>query len=533
MSLSKKNIRSVYGCRSIRKTIGLLAGESGLALPIVLGVLALGALVTAPFLAHASSNSIGSAVFSRTSQETYAAEAGVEHAIWSLAEEDLDSDLVNVGDSTGYILSDRINGISPDITVTRTSGNSSRDESGGTITHSVISSLKFDADGYSPVIVRVSSGIYAVVYRDSANRVVMKTLEISNDGAISGNIISSLVVAGSGFEPDVAEVSEGILAVVYRTSKEKGMLATVRIDSRGIINQVLVDQKVIVTSHCNEPRVIHASGNYYFTVYRGPSNKGYAATHEISSGGTITATSVSDISFSQTCHEPDSLWISDDYFAVVYRGMSGEGNLITLTVDSKGQISHGIISSLVFDNTACYTPRISKTSGSIFGIVYRGSGNDGYITTLDISTGGIISRHVVDTFEFDNSAGYEPYIIAVSDNVYAVVYRGKSSDGFLKTILIDSNGTINQTAIDTFEFDTSSGYEPCIIRISDTVFAIAYRGGAGEAGYIKTVEIATGDSADAYRILSMAGNTSITADITIKNGIPALVSWNVERLTQN
>ncbi|MBW2602189.1 MAG: hypothetical protein JRD47_09775, partial [Deltaproteobacteria bacterium] len=44
---------------------------------------------------------------------------------------------------------------------------------------------------------------------------------------------------------------------------------------------------------------------------------------------------------------------------------------------------------------------------------------------------------VIDTLEFDTSSGYEPDIIHVDGNVYAIAYRGPSDDGYLKTVEIN------------------------------------------------------------------------------------------------
>jgi hypothetical protein len=504
-----------------------LAGESGLALPIVLGVLALGALVTAPFLTHASTNLLGSAAYKQTINETYAADAGVEHAIWSLTGGALASQIPAVGDSTSYVLSYQVNALAVNITVTNTAGGSGGGVSAGTIAQSIISSLQFDFSGYDPVILNIASGIYAVVYTDSYNSVVVKTLGISAAGIISQSIIDSLSIDNPGYEPELINIATGIYAVVYRGSNNKGYIATLQIASNGAIGNYLIDQVVFTSSNSYEPRLIHTSGSYYLVAYRGSSNKGYASTLQISSGGVITNTVVSTYNFAATCYEPDVTPVGGNYYAVAYRGASNKGNLVTLAVNGSGIITGSLIDSLLFNNTAAYIPKILNISGSTYAVAYRGASNYGYITTQTISTAGIISGTTIATFKFEGSACYEPYLIPVSGSVYAVAYRGPSNDGYLKTLDIASSGTINQV-VDTFVFDASTGYEPCIIPVSDSVYAVAYRGGKANTGYVKTIGIST-SSANTYRILSAAGGTTTTADITIDNGTITPDSWLIER----
>jgi len=499
-----------------------------LALPIVLAVVALGALITAPFLTHASTDAIGSAAFKQMMKETYSAEAGAEHAVWSLTDGNLSSQLVAAGDSASYVLSNQVNAFSPSITVTKISGGSGSGTS-GTITKSIISSLQFDATGYNPIIVNVASGIYAVVYRNSSNYVILKTLAISSDGIITPSIIDSLTISNLGYEPDLVNIASGIYAVVYRGSSNKGYIATLQIASNGNISNSLTDQAMFNSSNTYEPSMIHTSGNYYLVVYRGSSNKGSATTLQISASGAITSTWVSTMVFSNTGYEPSVIHVSGNYYAVAFRGASNKGNLVTLAVDGSGQLSGSTVSSLVFNNTAGYTPVIINSSGDTYAIAYRGASNYGYITTVNISSGGIISSPLIDTFKFDGAAGYEPDIITVSNNVYAAVYRGASNDGFLVTLEIAGDGTITQTAIDSFEFDTSNGYEPGIINIAGSIFAVAYRGGTGTAGYVKTIGIASGSTVNTYRVLSTAGSTTITTDVTIDKGVSTVTSWSIDR----
>src|SRR4030042_5834532 len=99
-------------------------------------------------------------------------------------------------------------------------------------------------------------------------------------------------------------------------------------------------------------------------------------------------------------------------------------------------------------------------SGNIYAIAYRGTSNDGFVRTVHIATDGSIGKSVIDTLEFDTSDGYEPRIIHVSGDYYAIAYRGSGNDGFLRTVNIASDGMIANSVTDTYEFDTSNCYEP-------------------------------------------------------------------------
>ncbi len=126
--MSKRFIKSIYG-QTLGKLFKGLAGEEGQALPILLAVLGLGAMVIGPFLIHASTNLMSSNTYGHIMQAGYAAESGIEEAIWKLTYSDLASQIPDPGDAITYSLADQVNSLSPSVTVTRIS--SQEGDSGG------------------------------------------------------------------------------------------------------------------------------------------------------------------------------------------------------------------------------------------------------------------------------------------------------------------------------------------------------------------------------------------------------------------
>ena len=95
--------------------------EKGQALVIVLALVAFGGVVIAPFLGQAGDGLIGSRIYGEAISQQYSGDAGVEHAIWGLTYGDLVHQINESGDNTtSYQMGETINGIAPEITVTRT-----------------------------------------------------------------------------------------------------------------------------------------------------------------------------------------------------------------------------------------------------------------------------------------------------------------------------------------------------------------------------------------------------------------------------
>ena len=209
-----------------------------------------------------------------------------------------------------------------------------------------------------------------------------------------------------------------------------------------------------------------------------------------------------------------------------------------MQISSLGQIGADIICSLKFDSGRCYEPDILVAGNNYFAIAYRGLFSDGYVATVKIASNGAIAASITGRLVFDSASGYQPNIIHISGNAYAVVYRGTASDGYISTLSIDSNGLISNSLIDTMTYDSSNGYEPCIIHIDGNVYAIAYRS-AHQRGYVRTIDITTGGSSggtsgqsgtvNTYVITSRAAGSSITATVSIVNNLATVLDWNIGR----
>ena len=89
----------------------MTGGEKGQALPLAIMALAIGSLVVAPFLGQASASLIGSRIYGQGLAELYTCDAGVEHAIWSLAYGGLADAFTGPGDQLSYQLGEEVNGL--------------------------------------------------------------------------------------------------------------------------------------------------------------------------------------------------------------------------------------------------------------------------------------------------------------------------------------------------------------------------------------------------------------------------------------
>ncbi len=97
---------------------------------------------------------------------------------------------------------------------------------------------------------------------------------------------------------------------------------------------------------------------------------------------------------------------------------------------------------------------------------------------------------VIDSFEYDGTRGKDGSIVRVNDSVYAVAYAGDNDRGQIVTIDIASNGQIANAVIDSYEFDSNQGKEVQLEHVAGDVYALAYAGNNDE-GWVATVQISS------------------------------------------
>jgi Ca2+-binding RTX toxin-like protein len=114
--------------------------QQGLILPLALVALGVGVMVVTPFLIGMSTTLISARNSQASADEQYAAESAYEDARWGLTYGDLAEALSSPCDSTGYTLEETVNGVQPNVTVTRTGdcgSSEASDEALTSITHQV------------------------------------------------------------------------------------------------------------------------------------------------------------------------------------------------------------------------------------------------------------------------------------------------------------------------------------------------------------------------------------------------------------
>ncbi len=206
----------------------------------------------------------------------------------------------------------------------------------GEITDTVIDTLEFETvDGSYPDLIHITGNVYAIAYTGVFSSGFLKTVTISDAGEIIDTVIDTLEFDTSyGYYPDLIHISGNVYAIAYRAAPT-GFLKTITISDAGAITDTVIDTLEFDTGNGDDPNIIHISGNVYAIAYRGPDADGFLKTVTISDAGAITDTVIDTLEFdTATCYSPNIIHITGNVYAIAYRGTDVDGFLKTVTISA-------------------------------------------------------------------------------------------------------------------------------------------------------------------------------------------------------
>jgi len=290
-------------------------------------------------------------------------------------------------------------------------------------------------------------------------------------------------------------------------------IQTVNLTSYGYIedNPIDVYHFVIDPGPANgfDPDFLHIEGSVYAVAHRWGKDNGTVTTLNIYENGTINNDYIDRDVFEpdpSNAFRPDIIHVSGNIYAIASSefAKSGCGNIATIEIEPGGNIPNFdddiVIDRLEFESNNCSHPKLWKVSDNKFIVVYANidyNESRGYVKTIEIENDGSINQTIFDTFEFESTRCFETDLEFISSdpfnqtNFYAIAYRGINDNGYITTIEVNDSGNITKNVIDSIKFDPSVyGGQPDIeyLNISNNTFAVAYLG-PGTLGYLTTLKI--------------------------------------------
>lgn len=246
-----------------------------------------------------------------------------------------------------------------------------------------------------------------------------------------------------------------------------------------IIDKIELEEKFGFT-----PYIIPLQEEYYIVISEDRAKGGVISTVEITVDGNVTYLHhyYFGTSTSQKNLRPMMIQCSDNIVLVAYIDAQLSIHLKTFHISTNFTITPTgfelIYNDYKSSNNIPNRPSLVKVTGNLYAIAYWAYVNNaqpqaGFLKTLRVAPDGTIT----DTgtmVQYDPVIGFEPCLIHMDNDVYALAYRGLLNRGVLKTFIISPTGAVAYTG-QTVQFETGEGYEPNLMKISDTVCAVIYR----------------------------------------------------------
>ena len=315
-------------------------------------------------------------------------------------------------------------------------------------------STKHDASyGRDNNLIQMDEDSYILSYTGSGTDGYLQTFTVSKDGnTITQVLEKEWANNGDTYDPSFIRMSEDLYLMAYN-----GYRSGTRHDGVSVSNTW--GQWLTVFQIKSDGSAISELGNYLFDTYN--NNEPY---HNL-------------------------LKINDDTYALAYRSYnygpetsSQWGGWVKTFKVNGANISHISEKNVRAGDSEFYESSWQHLGGTKYALAHSGSGSDGYITTLDISADGETITQIAQV-EHDTDYNRMNQLQKVDEDTYLLSYEGPSSDGFIKTFTIPTNGS-SITEVAKLEYDTENSQWGSLIPIDDNKFMLAYKSGDND-GKIK------------------------------------------------
>jgi len=381
----------------------------------------------------------------------------------------------------------------------------------GLIADAETNSWEYDGDeGRYPDMIRLgTSEYYAIVSTgDSGTELdgYIRTIKVwDSNGTIQTSLVDSLEYdTQDGIAPSICLVSGDVYAISYYSdTANKQTIVTVNIDDAdGQIGAAVIDTQALTYDSiaASHSQILNMGNNIFAVVYtQVTSTDLYLETWTIATDGTITNTVVDSVEIDATDGiYPDMCMVDSDTVAVVYDAGTGGGNdgyMSTWNISSAGDITNTRADFWEFDTGKGSMPTIAKVSGTTYMYAYEDTNTDLYVKTCTIANTGDITAATLDTQVIDATNGDYPTFFNVSINsiankwVKGITFSGEGRDGYVSTFDVDSTGQIGSEidTLETYPANTITWYQP-VCFVSGFYFVMATEDDSND-GWLKTFQI--------------------------------------------
>ena len=289
-------------------------------------------------------------------------------------------------------------------------------------------------------------------------------------------------------------------AIAYRGAGSDGFVITVKIPSTGLIDDVFLSTLEFDTAYADYCQIFKVTDTIFAVAYTDENTHGKVTTFAIVDG--VIGAVLDDLVFDDSgnfVYPYDVIKVGPGYFAIVCAGPGVEGWVHTVLIDGLGGIQDTVVDTLKYEAVLTDAPKICHVSGSTYAIIYRGAGNTCQVCTLSITSAGVMPDTPITTLQIDSVDAYDHDIVKVHPGIFACINNGSVAGCTLRTVSITGAGVISLAGMDTQIVEAANAAYFPSIHIGLGIIAVSFVILAG-TGNISTYQINADGSIDNTRI---------------------------------
>lgn len=363
-----------------------------------------------------------------------------------------------------------------------------------------------DQDILTPQIVHVHGDIYAIACEVADNDGWIFTVEADQAGTKPTAIETSAEFeAGEANGIFFMHITGNVFAVLTRIDYTELRLRTISISNDG---QTITN---IATRNVGAPNSDYFSmclvqDIMYAVAYSvAGTQAGIVKTFEIDSDGAISVEKGSytfDATYGDFCVV---LNVSATKCAIAYTKNATTKMVTTVSINAAGAISDVAGGPITITTGSSWSELgFSRTVDNAFVVAFKDGAADGWLKSILIDSDGVMTDPAKANLEYDEAEGSAPYIIPIGLGLCAMVYASAVNDGKVCTFTVDNEGNITEPSVHNLTFDITMGKSPHIVHAAGDTYAVVYKGPEVD-GWFRSLGIETPAIEGAPKHLTMMG----------------------------
>lgn len=236
---------------------------------------------------------------------------------------------------------------------------------------------------------------------------------------------------------------DGVVVAIHNHGVGYIFVSTATVDENGQVSAAPVENFQHTAFLSSYPSIAYSTGNILLTTYSDPSQYLRAKSVAVNSGGNVSATGQSEVivtNYATSSHM--AIKMQDNKFVVAHSYPVGNARALALKMTNDGAITVPTNYYHTIDSDGGAQPFIIRLSDEVFACVYTSAGPVGKLKTFKAEIDAAVTWTDLDSHTFTGVQMKWPQIIDLGNNISVIAFHDQLNRGILTTIELDTGGIV-------------------------------------------------------------------------------------------